>query len=58
MGDGQNASGAVVNHTYATPGTYVAEVTAENSLGKTKATTEVIVIDGETGTVYLPVIFT
>ena len=54
FGDGQGGSGAVVNHTYAAPGTYVAEVTAANSLGTLKATTEVTVVGGDSGAVYLP----
>ena len=39
FGDGSNASGAVVSHQYAAPGTYPAEVTATNSVGQATATT-------------------
>lgn len=35
LGDGGSASGAVVNHTYSTPGTYVATVTVTDNHGLT-----------------------
>ena len=44
FGDGDDAAGAVVSHQYASPGTYIAEVTAENSLGQVTATTIVEVL--------------
>jgi PKD repeat protein len=39
FGDGSKATGAVVSHQYAAPGTYTAEVSASNSLGQETATT-------------------
>jgi CSLREA domain-containing protein len=45
FGDGQSGSGAAASHTYAAPGSYVATVTATNSLGNATATTTVVVRD-------------
>ena len=43
-GDGQTGTGAAVDHTYAASGTFLAKVTATNSLGSEEATTQVIVV--------------
>lgn len=43
FGDGTNANGANVSHQYASPGTYMAEVTASNSINQATVTTTVLV---------------
>ena len=43
LGDGTNATGATINHTYVMVGTYTVIVTASNALGSTSATTQVLV---------------
>jgi len=50
FGDGTNGSGMVTTHVYAAPGTYIATVTATNSLGSVSAQTVVVV----TSLVYIP----
>jgi PKD repeat protein len=45
FGDGNNASGAMVEHPYGTAGSYTATVTAANALGSTAAQTVVIAED-------------
>ena len=44
-GDGQSGSGRTPSHTYAITGTFVATITASNSLGSDSVTTEVVVTD-------------
>ncbi len=44
FGDGESGAGAVVQHTYAAPGSHTATVTASNSLGQAQASTQVKVI--------------
>jgi hypothetical protein len=43
FGDGNSGTGATVNHSYATTGTFTAVVTASNPTGLISATTEVII---------------
>ncbi len=45
FGDGQSGTGATPNHTYASIGTYTAEVTATNGAGSQTAQTTVQVVD-------------
>jgi PKD repeat protein len=49
FGDGNSGSGPVVLHQYAAPGSYIAEVTASNSVNQETATTTVLVEEAITG---------
>jgi uncharacterized repeat protein (TIGR01451 family) len=56
FGDGQGASGAVVEHNYPAIGVYTAVVTASNSVSTATATVTVTISSEFTFTIYLPII--
>jgi PKD repeat protein len=50
FGDGQQAGGADIGHTYTTPGTYTATVTVRDPGGLTDTESMLITVTGSTGT--------